>query len=293
MRLLRIAAWTVAVLLGLVFALSLHPMVRSVYRALRPSRSYDAKPPELPNLPAPALLVFSKTNGFRHDEAIEAGGKAFREIARRRRWSVFHTENGAVFDPETLARFRVVVWHNASGAPLDPVQRQALREWIEGGGGFVGVHAALDDSHASWEWYASSIVGARFTGHPLPHQTATVRVENSEHPAMQGAAPRWSHLDEWYSFERSVRGVDGIEVLASVDEADYDQRLKLLWIDRDLSMGDHPVIWTRKVGRGRAFLSALGHRGDVYENANYLAVLEGAVAWTGRLRPADADWQPR
>ena len=258
-------------------------MVRNVYRAIRPSTGYDLQVPAMPGLPAPAVLVFSKTNGFRHFEAIEAGGAALREIAANHGWSVFHTENSAVFAPGTLAMFKVVVWHNASGAPLSRAQRGALREWIEAGGGFVGIHAALDDSHASWPWYAANVVGARFIGHPLPHQRATIRVESGDHPVMHGTEPAWSHFDEWYSFERSVRGDEGVEVLASVDEADYDQRLKLLWIDRDLSMGDHPVMWTRRVGDGRAFLSALGHRSEVYRDANYRAVLKGAIEWTGQL----------
>ena len=283
MRVVRIAAWCVAALLVLAFAASFHPMVRNVYRALRPSTSYDTSPPAVPNLTAPAVLVFSKTNGFRHLEGIDAGVDALRKIASRRGWPVFHTENGAVFAPETLARFQVIVWLNASGAPLDAVQRRSLRNWIETGGGFVGIHAALDDSHSSWEWYVRSVLGTNFIGHPLPHQSATVHVENSEHPAMRRAEPSWLHFDEWYSFDRSVRGDEGVEVLASVDEATYDQRLRLLWIDQNLSMGDHPVIWTREVGDGLAFLSALGHRAEVFRDQNHLAVLEGGIEWAGRL----------
>ena len=283
MRVVRIAAWCAAALLVLGVAASFHPMVRSVYRAFRPSTSYDSNPPVMPDLPSPAVLLFSKTNGFRHFEGIDAGVDALREIGSRRGWPVLHTENGAVFAPDTLARFHVVVWLNASGAPLDAVQRRALRSWIESGGGFVGIHAALDDSHASWEWYVTNLLGTNFTGHPLEHQTATVHVENAEHSAMKRAEPSWSHFDEWYSFDRSVRGDEGVEVLASVDEATYDQRLRFLWLDQDLSMGDHPVIWTREVGTGLAFLSALGHRAEVFRDPNYLAVLEGGIEWAGRL----------
>ncbi len=281
MRLIRVAGWSVTFLLALVIAASFHPAVRNVYRAFRPSTHYDTEPPAVPDLAAPAMLVFTKTNGFRHVEGIAAGVDALRAIANRRGWSMFHTENGAVFDPGTLARFRVVVWLCTSGAPLDSRQREGLRNWIEGGGGFVGVHAALDSSHASWEWYAKKVVGVDFTGHPIEHQTATVRVERSDHPAMLGAAETWEHLDEWYSFDRSVRGYPGVQVLASVDEATYDQQLRLLWIDQSLSMGDHPVIWVRPVGVGRAFLSALGHRASAYNDPNHLAILESAIEWAG------------
>lgn len=283
MRMTRILAWFAACLLALVVAASFHPFVRNVYRAFRPSGHYDAKPPAVPELADPAVLVFTKTNGFRHVEGIEAGVDALRGIADRRGWSLFHTENGAVFQDAILARFRVVVWLCTSGAPLDPDQRRALRGWIEGGGGFVGIHAALDGSHSSWQWYEKEVVGAGFTGHPIEHQTATVTVERPDHPAMLGAGASWEHLDEWYSFARSVRGDPGVDVLASVDESTYDQQFRLLWIDQSLSMGDHPVIWTRPLGGGRAFLSALGHRASAYGDPNYAAILQSAVSWAGRI----------
>ncbi len=199
---------------------------------------------------------------------------------------MFHTENGAVFDEDILARFRVVVWHNASGAPLDESQRQAFRNWLEAGGGFVGIHAALDNSHASWDWYLGEVVGAVFLGHPLDHQSALIRVERTDHPSTTGLPESWVHFDEWYSFDRSVRDDLGVEILASVDESTYDPRLKFLLVDQDLSMGDHPAIWTRSVGAGRAFLSALGHVGEAYRDPSYRSVLEGAIEWAGKLDSA-------
>ena len=264
-------------------------MVRSVYRALRPSTSYDTEAPMLPALADPAVLVFSKTNGFRHADAIQTGGDALRAIAERRGWSLFQTENGAVFDTPILDGVRVLVWLNVSGAPLSASQRDAVREWIEGGGGFVGIHAALDDSHSGWEWYRDTVVGTRFIGHTMDHPQVPIRVERREHPAMSHLASAWAWADEWYSFDRSVRDQDEVEVLASLDESTYEPRMKFLWIDEDIAMGDHPIIWTRRIGAGRAFLSALGHNGSAFQAAEYQAVLEGAVAWCGRLDEPSTD----
>lgn len=267
-------------------------MVRSVYRAIRPSTSYDTEPPMLPELADPAVLVFSKTNGFRHADAIQTGVKALRGIAERRSWSLFHTENGAAFDTPILDRVRVLVWHNVSGAPLSDSQRAAVQEWIEGGGGFVGIHAALDDSHSAWEWYQRVVLGTSFIGHTMDHPRVPIRVERREHPTMLHLASPWEWADEWYSFDRSVRGQDGVEVLASLDESTYEPRMKLLWIDEEIAMGDHPIIWTRRVGAGRAFLSALGHNGSAFEAAEYQAVLEGAIAWCGRLDEPSTERHP-
>lgn len=279
MRLLKILAWCNLALVILAVAASFHPMVRSVYRAFRPSTSYDSQPPVVPELGKPAVLVFSKTNGFRHADAIAEGVPAIRSVADRRGWSSFSTENGAVFDSDVLQRFDVVVWLNVSGAPLDQSQRSAMRDWLESGGGFVGIHAALDDSHSSWEWYGQEVVGARFIGHAMGLLPAVVQVERGDHVALRGVDERWSRTDEWYSFDRSVRELPDVEVLASLDESTYEPRMKLLWIDKDLAMGDHPIIWTRRVGEGRAFLSAFGHSAEAFLEPQHLAMLESAIDW--------------
>lgn len=283
LRLVRIAAWCLVLLLVLLVAASFHPMVRSVYRAINPSTSYDTEPPPVPELGDPAVVVFSKTNGFRHADAIREGVKALRGIAERRGWSLFHTENGAVFDTPILDRVRALVWLNASGAPVSTSQRNAVRSWIERGGGFVGIHAALDDSHSSWEWYQQTLVGAKFIGHTMDHPRVPLSVERRDHPAMAHLGDAWEWADEWYSFDRSVRHGDGVEVLASLDESTYEPRMKLLWMDEDIAMGDHPIIWTRELGAGRAFLSALGHNGSAFQAAEYQSVLESAIAWAARL----------
>jgi type 1 glutamine amidotransferase len=253
-----------------------------VYRALSPSKDYDAEPPSIPSdLADPAILVFTKTNGYRHSKAIDAGLQYFEQLAARRGWTLFHTENSAVHTPEILARFRAVVWHNASGAPVDESQREALKSWILGGGGFVGIHASTDNSHQDWPWYQQELVGAKFIGHTMgpQFQEAAVKVNFAAHPAVRHLSSGWRHTEEWYSYDRSVRGQAGVQVLATVDESTYSPRLKFLWNDQDLTMGDHPIIWTRELGQGRAFFSALGHAADAYETAQYKGVLEGGIEW--------------
>ncbi len=282
-RSLRFLAWILLALAALAVGASFHPMVRNVARAIRPSEAVDAIPPVVPEFASPAVVVFTKTNGFRHEEAISEGVPALEGIAARRGWPFYHTENGAVFDVLPFDRVAALVWLCTSGAPLSESQRSAVQGWVESGGGFVGIHAALDGSHASWDWYHRSIIGADFIGHPIPHYRAAIQVERPEHIAMRGLPALWNRKDEWYSWASSVRGDAGVEVLASLDETTYDPRMKMLWIDQDLTMGDHPIIWTRKVGQGRAFLSAPGHTGESYREPEYLSILERGIAWAGRL----------
>lgn len=275
----RCLKWVLIALLLLiaVFAVWEGP---NIYRAAYPSKDYDTVPPVVPaTFPKPAVLVFSKTNGFRHDDAIKAANVMFRELAAQKGWSVFTTENGAVFTPELLSRFQAVVWSNASGAPLTGDQRTALRNWIEQGGGFVAIHASGDNSNESWPWYSDNLIGARFILHTIwPHAPrATIHVEATDHPVMAGLPAVWQRSDEWYSFYRSVRGVKGFRVLATLDESTYERGGPL---SGNLAMGkDHPIIWSNCLAKGRVLYSALGHFGETFAEPHVRTLMGNAVSW--------------
>ena len=243
---------------------------------------YETVSPKLPEqLSHPAILVFSKTNGFREDDAVLASNAALATIAKNRGWSAFFTENGAVFNPTDLDRFDVTVWNNTSGDVLTPDQKQAFRRYIENGGGFVGIHGAGGDPRYEWPWYVETLIGAQFKGHPLnpQFQRAVVHIEDPNDVTVRGLPQEWSRVDEWYSFEKGPKG-EGVKVLATLDERTY--RPKMMW--KDISMGsDHPIIWKHCVGKGRAFYSALGHSASTYQEPLHLKELEGAIAWASGL----------
>ena len=249
--------------------------------AFFPSRNHDRVAPELPaQLARPAVLLFTKTNAFRHEEAIDAGSALFEAIARDRGWGLFRTENGAVFAPDALARFDVVVFHNASGDTLDDAQEAAFRSWLEAGGGWVGTHAAGDGSHEEWRWYHQTLIGAHYLGHIMgpQFQEARVVVEDASHPAARGLPADFHHVEEWYSWDASARE-NGFVVIASVDESSYEPFIRMLGQEQDVRMGDHPIVWSRCVGRGRALYSAMGHQAAAYAKPEIRSLLENAVAW--------------
>ena len=104
---------------------------------------YEIDPPGLPaDLKSPALLVFSKTNGFIHKEAIPAAQELFKQLGEANGWSVYFTDNAAVHNPQDLQRFDALVWNNVSGDVLTAEQRTAFEDYVESGGGFVGIHGA-------------------------------------------------------------------------------------------------------------------------------------------------------
>lgn len=244
----------------------------------------DTVPPDLPagleDAPI-AILLFSKTSGFRHEEAIPAAQASVESIAARNGWKVFATENAAVFDDALLSRFDVVFGNNITGDNWTDGQKQAFIRWIEAGGGFVGVHGAAGTRYRYWDWYTDTLLGGgRFIGHPTFPQfrNARVDVEDRSHPVMAHFPASFEHVDEWYSFEASAR-LAGSHVLATLDEDSYETD--------DWAMGgDHPIIWIACPGAGRSFYSALGHQAGTYALADHEKMLEAAIRWAAD--PANA-----
>ncbi len=246
-----------------------------------PSSDHDKVPPQIVGeIPRPAILLFTKTNSFRHIDGIAGGNAFFTAVAKKNRWGIYHTENGAVFNPDDLARFDAVVFNNASGDMLNEAQEQAFIEWMEAGGGWIGIHAAGDASHLGWQWYRDNLIGADFTAHIMgpQFQAANVETEQPDHPVMRGVSPQWSHEEEWYSWASSPRE-EGFFILATVDEDSYSPEQRMFGSNRDLRMGDHPVVWSNCVGSGRSLYSTMGHRGMAFDVPEIKRILENGLKW--------------
>ena len=215
-----------------------------------------------------AVLVFTRTEGFRH-ASIEAGVAALRELASARGLAVEHTEDAGVFSPARLDAFGAVVFLNTTGDVLDTEQEAALKGFVEGGGGWLGVHSASDTEY-DWPWYGA-LVGAYFESHP-EIQEAAVRVADADHPATRELPAEWVRTDEWYNFRALPSST--VRILLRLDESTYDGG----------TMGDdHPAAWAHAVGDGRAVYTALGHTAASYAEPLFLAHLDGALCWTARL----------
>lgn len=220
----------------------------------------------------PRLLLFEKITGFRDGPSVNAARAAFQAIARRKGWAIVVSDKGGTVTPAMLRRFDAVIWNNISGDVLTLSQREALRSYVEGGGGFVAVHGSAGDPSTFWDWYSDGLIGARFAGHPMNPQFQDARIVKAqgEHPVAAGLPAEWRMTDEWYSFTTNPRST-GSSVIATLDERSY--------APGGLAMGDHPIAWTRCVGKGRAFYSAIGHRPETYADPHYGTMLDNALAW--------------
>jgi uncharacterized protein len=254
--------------------------------------SYDKQAPKLPELATPAILIFSKTNGYRDDAQIKAANSALETLVKQKGWSSFTTENAAVFNAAQLSKFKAVVWNSVSGDVLTPEQRAVFKAWMEAGGGYVGLHGSGGDFSYDWEWYVDALIGAQFIGHILDPQFQRGRlvIEDQRHPATRDLGREWTRTDEWYSFAKSPRA-KGYHILVTLDESSYSPRMKFPFqAAKDISMGkDHPMVWTHCIGKGRVFYSALGHQVEAYAEPKHLAMIGGAIGWAAGLEEPGCD----
>ena len=246
--------------------------------------SYETQKPVLDVPPnQPAILVFSKTTGFRHGESIDASLPIFSEMARRNNWFIYKTEEGGVFNPQQLQRFRVVVFNNSTGRVLSDEQQQALSQYVESGGALIGIHGAGDNSH-HWSWYEQNLLGTRMSHHPISPQLQKTDVHvdpTVDSTLIRNLPPSWVHEDEWYVFLGQPKGV---RVVSYINGNKIVSNGNVLWIrDKNFGMGEyHPVAWYRTVGKGKTFYTSMGHSKDVWQDAQFVRLVENALRWTIR-----------
>ena len=209
------------------------------------------------------VLVFSKTEGFRHD-CIPEGIAAIKKLGRENGFKVFPTEDAALFNEKYLKDFSAVIFLNTTGDVLDNIQQADFERFIQAGGGFVGIHSAADTEY-DWKWY-NDLVGAYFESHPK-QQDAGIDVVNPNHPSTKMLPKRWDRFDEWYNY-KSIKG--HIEPLLNLDESSYEG---------GKNGNPHPIAWFHEFDGGRAFYTGGGHTKESYQEELFLQHILGGIEW--------------
>ncbi|MBA8824899.1 glucose/arabinose dehydrogenase/PKD repeat protein [Saccharopolyspora lacisalsi] len=211
----------------------------------------------------PQVLVFSRTEGYRH-QSIPSGIRTIERLGDRNGFTVETTEDAGAFTDANLDRFDAVVWLSTTGDVLDDEQQAAFERYVRSGGGYAGVHAASDTEY-QWPWYGD-LVGAYFRSHPSIQQ-ATVDVEDRGNVSTRHLPKRWQRTDEWYNYRDNPR--EDVHVLASLDESTYRPGAG--------AMGDHPIAWCHDFDGGRSWYTGGGHTEESYTDPKFVRHLLGGI----------------
>lgn len=240
---------------------------------------YDTEAPAIATLDHPAILVLHKTNGFIHKEGLPAATRMLEDLAEQHGWHIYQTDNAATHNAGDLARFDAVIWNNTSGDILTPDQRRDFRAWLEGGGQWLGLHAAGGDREYAWDWYRDTLLGAQFIGHTMSPQFQEADVLVADPSPLTAHLPRPWRVgpEEWYAFDRNPRGT-GSSILLALDESSYKAENDGFSVFPDTNMpGEHPIAWTHAVGDGTVIYSAIGHRPETYQLPAYRLFVQRAI----------------
>ncbi len=210
------------------------------------------------------VLVFTRAAGEQH-ASTATGVKALKDLGKEHRFVVNATADPTEFRADRLKQFRAVVFLNTSGDVLSDAQQTAFEEYYRAGGGFVGIHSAIE-TEPSWS-FLTDVLGTRATRASAVTQ-ATIKVADRVHVASKSLPEYWQRTDEWYDFAANVRGRS--HVLATVDETTFSGGTNGF---------DHPVAWCKDYQGGRSFYTAGGHTAAAYGEPAFRRHLAGGIEW--------------
>ncbi len=209
------------------------------------------------------ILVFSKTEGFRHS-SIPRGQEAIRDLAQAEEWGLTFTEDATLFQSDTLEQYSALVFLSTTGDVLNDAQQAAMEAFIRSGKGFVGIHSASDTEY-DWPWYGG-LVGAYFDGHPRIQEAAIQRFIDSGLGVENLPSP-WIRVDEWYNF-RDIS--PDIQPLLCLDETTYEGG----------TLDDfHPISWYQAYDGGRSFYTGMGHSEESFSEELFLQHLRNGMRY--------------
>jgi type 1 glutamine amidotransferase len=221
--------------------------------------------------------------------SIPLAARTIEEMGRKTgAWSTTITYDPADINEKNLAQYDALFLASTSGPFLDDpedaaataARRKALLDFVRGGKGLAGIHAATvgyyqsgpvpatrlgpDTVVSTWPEF-SRLIGGLFKFHWNDGQVVTIKVDEPDHPlnaAFKGLPPL-RVMDETYTFARETYSRRNVRVLTSVDYSamSAEDKAKEQYPRSD---GDYALSWIRPEGKGRVFYEAHGHNEKVY-----------------------------
>jgi type 1 glutamine amidotransferase len=238
---------------------------------------------------------------------IPYGSAAFETIGRKTgAYEPVVSGDLAMYLPENIRRFDVIVMNNSSGpwitptpadmatdafkkhgsdpAAVEQVLRKSLIDYVNDGGGIVCIHYAIA-ANRHWPGFGE-LIGAKFTGHPWNEEIG-VTAEEPDHPLLAAFGGKDFRIaDEIYEYGAPYDRAK-VRVLLSLDPAKTNMGVK--WIHR--KDNDFALAWVKTQGKGRIFNTSFGHRTELFWHRDLLQFyLDGVQFAAGDI---DAPTAPR
>ncbi len=229
-------------------------------------------------------------------------------------WMTDITYDAASITPENLKRYDAIFLDSTTGQflddPNDPAitaaRRQALLDFVKGGKGLAGIHAATDSYHTNgrppapgeppaqvtgtWPEF-NEMIGGFFKFHWTYPTLIQVKIDDPNSPLTAMFPARgYVIVDETYTFAQNSFSRKRVHVLTSVNYAKMsaEDKAKEPAATRRTD-GDYALSYIQRVGNGRVFYEAHGHQENVYYMRPFVAhMLAGIQYALGDLQADDS-----
>jgi type 1 glutamine amidotransferase len=210
---------------------------------------------------APRVLVVR--GGAMHEPV--ACTELFLPGLRARGLTVEIAETLRVYDDrDALARADLILQCWTGGRITDDQERH-LVERVRAGAGFAGWHGGVVATFHEARHY-QYMVGGRFLCHPGGFVDHTVDIV-SDHPVVRGIGGFPLHTEQYYCHTDPT-----LQVLATTTFTGGHGEPETAGVVM-------PVVWLRRFGRGRVFVSTIGHRPADLALPEVAAITERGLLW--------------
>jgi len=244
------------------------------------------------------------------------------DLGARNGFDVTCSKDGTIFTPENIAKFDVFAFYTTGDLTKDsdkyamkkgpdgknvpdtdkflhkepgmpPGGKEAFLDAIKQGKGFIGFHAATDTFHSPNHVRSESemmrnvdeqghdrfdpyieMIGGEFVIHGK-QQNGTLRAIDKQFPGA-AALDNANFTEEWYSLKNFSRD---LHVILAMDCTGMTGGM--------YQRANFPETWARMHGSGRVFYTSMGHREDVWQKPEFLALITGGLSWAARKIDAD------
>ena len=174
-------------------------------------------------------------------------------------------------DADTLAAIDLVVQCYTQGVATDE-QVLGLSAAVAAGTGLAGWHGGIVDSFRGSPDYLH-LTGGQWAAHPGDFVDYDVEVvpEKAGHELVMGLQPRWTlHTEQYWVLTDELNDVLATTTFAVRDDTPWREPLT------------SPAVWTRQWGKGRVFVSTIGHKLDDLDHPDVRTLTERGLLWASR-----------
>ena len=296
-----------------------------------------ALPESAPATPKQArrVLVLAKAAGFVHS-SIPLASRTVEALGQKTgAWTTVISYNAADINEQILQQYDAIFLVGTTGPFLDDpadqavtaARRTALLDFVRGGKGIAGIHAATDSYHGAapgappaaaaapgarppvdggaplWPEF-NRLIGGYFKYHWLFPTQVAVKIDDPESPVNAAFTslnrqtgvrlPRpFSVVDEIYTFNEASWSRERSHVLTSVDYSKMPAEIKAQEPAPQRADHDYALSYIQREGKGRVFVQVLGHDESIYKMPSMLGhILAGVQYVLGDLQADDSPSSP-